>query len=137
MALSMKERVEFLAQPHVAALSVAAGPDRAPLTVPMWYYFEPGDVPWVLTPPDSVKARLIAETGRFTLLVHRTTPTVRYVSVEGSVIDTGPSTEEQVQSMARRYMPVGDVEPYLEIARQEHYIRMRPERWFSADLGPG
>jgi hypothetical protein len=37
MPLSKHEREQFLAEPHVVALSVAAGPDRAPLTVPIWY----------------------------------------------------------------------------------------------------
>lgn len=137
MALSMSEREEFLAQPHVASLSVVAGSDRGPLTIPIWYYFSPGDGPWVLTPPDSRKAGLIAAAERFTLLVHRTSPTVRYVSVEGGVIDTGPATEEQVRLMASRYLPAEQVEPYVEFARHEHIIRMRPERWLSSDLGPG
>lgn len=137
MALSLTERQEFLAQPHVASLSVVAGPDRAPLTVPIWYQFVPGDHPWVLTPPDSRKARLIAAAGRFTLLVHRIAPTIRYVSVEGRVVETGPATEEQVRSIATRYLPREQVEPYVGFARHEHVIRMRPERWLSADLGPG
>lgn len=137
MPLSMAERQEFLAQPHVAALSVAAGARRAPLSVPIWYYFVPGDLLWVLTRPESRKAALIAAAGRFTLLVHRTTPTVRYVSVEGSVTATGPATEDQVRRMARRYLPGDRVEPYVEFARGEHIICMRPEHWLSSDLGPG
>lgn len=136
MPLSVAAREEFLAQPHVAALSVASRAGRGPLSVPIWYYFVPGDVPWVLTPPDSRKASLIAEAGCFTLLVHRTTPTVRYVSVEGPVIDTGPATEDQVHMMARRYLPAERVEPYVEFARHEHIIRMQPEHWLSSDLGP-
>ncbi|MCO5970214.1 pyridoxamine 5'-phosphate oxidase family protein [Actinoallomurus soli] len=135
MALSMSDRQAFLAEPHVASLSVVAGPDRGPLTVPIWYYFVPGDVPWVLTPPDSRKAGLIAAAGRFTLLVHRTSPTVRYVSVEGRVIDTGPATEDQIRLMAGRYLPADRVDAYVEFARQEHIIRMQPEHWLSSDLG--
>jgi len=137
MALSVVERQQFLAQPHVAALSVQAGPGRGPLCVPIWYCFVLGDTPWVLTPPDSRKARLIAEAGRFTLLVHRTSPTVRYVSVEGLVIETGPATEEQVRQVARRYLPKERVEPYVAFARNEHLIRMQPEHWLSSDLGSG
>ncbi|MCO5998650.1 pyridoxamine 5'-phosphate oxidase family protein [Actinoallomurus rhizosphaericola] len=135
MALSMSDRQAFLAEPHVASLSVVAGPDRGPLTVPIWYYFVPGDVPWVLTPPDSRKARLIAAAGRFTLLVHRTSPTVRYVSVEGRVIDTGPATEDQIRLLAGRYLPADRVDAYVEFARHEHIIRMQPEHWLSSDLG--
>jgi nitroimidazol reductase NimA-like FMN-containing flavoprotein (pyridoxamine 5'-phosphate oxidase superfamily) len=49
MALSKDEREEFLAQPHIAALSVNAGDKRGPLAVPIWYQYEPGGEPWVLT----------------------------------------------------------------------------------------
>lgn len=135
MALSVTERHDFLAQRRVAALSVDAGPDRGPLSVPIWYWFVPGDL-WVLTPPNSRKAQLIAVAGRFTLLVHRTSPTVRYVSVEGRVVDHGPATEEQVRQLAQRYLSEDRVEPYVEFARNEHLIRLEPEHWLSSDLGP-
>ena len=137
MPLTIDERVQFLAEPHVASLSVFAGADRGPLTVPIWYYFTPGDVPWVLSRPESRKSRLIAAVGRFTLLVHRTSPTFRYVSVEGRVVQTGPAIEDQVRLIASRYLPTAAVEPYVEFARQEHIIKMQPEHWLSADLGPG
>jgi nitroimidazol reductase NimA-like FMN-containing flavoprotein (pyridoxamine 5'-phosphate oxidase superfamily) len=41
MALSKEEREQFLAEPHVAALSVGAGDKRGPLTVPIWYQYNP------------------------------------------------------------------------------------------------
>jgi nitroimidazol reductase NimA-like FMN-containing flavoprotein (pyridoxamine 5'-phosphate oxidase superfamily) len=65
--LSSADREPFLAQPHVAALSVAAGPDRGPFTVPIWYQYAPGGEAWVLTGASSRKARLIAAAGRFSL----------------------------------------------------------------------
>lgn len=34
--LSVRDRELFLAEPHIAALSVSAGPGRGPLTVPIW-----------------------------------------------------------------------------------------------------
>jgi hypothetical protein len=40
--LSVRDRELFLAEPHIAALSVSAGPGRGPLTVPIWYQYEPG-----------------------------------------------------------------------------------------------
>lgn len=135
MPLSIAEREQFLIEAHVAALSVDAGPGRAPLSVPIWYDYGPGGLAWVLTPPNSRKAKLIAVAGRFTLLVHRTTPTTRYVSIEGPVVDIGPSTEDEVRSMASRYLPPDRVEPYVEFARHEHRIRMAPEHWLSSDLG--
>ena len=139
MALSTTERQEFLAEPHVASVAVSAGADEAPLAVPIWYHYEPGGEPWILTPAASRKARLIGSAGRFTLLVHRVQPTVRYVSVEGAVSQVRPATEADVRMMAARYLPPEAVEPYVGFALADHgeqvVIGLRPERWWSADLG--
>lgn len=62
MGLSEIECEEFLAQPHVAALSVNAGDDRGALTVPIWYQYTPGGQPWILTGAGSRKTRLIEAT---------------------------------------------------------------------------
>jgi hypothetical protein len=140
MALSVEEREQFLAEPHIGALSVVEQPDRAPLIVPIWYQYTPGGELWVRTPPGSRKARAIDAAGRFSLLVQRTEPTVRYVSVEGPVIRTEPDTEELALEMAGRYVPADKVAGYLEFERTEvgeHFvIYLRPERWLSADMGP-
>jgi len=40
-ALSVEERETFLAEPRVAGFSNNAGADRAPLTVPIWFGYEP------------------------------------------------------------------------------------------------
>jgi hypothetical protein len=139
MALSIDEREQFLAEPHVAALSVVAGPDRGPLTVPIWYQYAPGGDVWVLTGADSRKGRLIRAAGRFTLMVERVEPTVRYVSVEGPVVGTEDGTDAMMEELARRYLAPEKVEPYLEFALAEltdHIaFHLRPERWLSADLG--
>ena len=55
MALSKDEREQFLAEPHVAALSVSAGDKRGPLTVPIWYQYSPGGEPWIHTGAGSRK----------------------------------------------------------------------------------
>ena len=85
VSLSVRDRESFLAEPHVAALSVSAGSGHGPFTVPIWYQYTPGGEAWVHTEAGSRKARLIATAGRFTLMVERVMPTVRYVSVEGPV----------------------------------------------------
>lgn len=139
MALSISERQKFLAEPHVASLAVSAGPDRGPLTVPVWYHYVPGEDPWVLTGAHSRKAGLIAETGRFALLVHRLQPTVRYVSVEGPAVSTEPATDEDVRRIAARYLEGEPLERYLAMATEglgaQVVIRMRPEHWLSSDMG--
>lgn len=63
MPLSVSEREQFLSEPHIAALSVSAGENRGPLTVPIWYQYAPGGDLWVLTGAGSEKARLIERPG--------------------------------------------------------------------------
>ena len=139
MGLSEAEREEFLAEPRVAAFSVSAGPDRGPVTVPIWYQYAPGGEAWVLMSPTSRKARLLERTGRFSLMVDRVEPTARYVSVEGPVTRTVPRTDELLAEMTYRYLPPDRAARYLELARRELAdevaVYLRPERWLSADLG--
>jgi hypothetical protein len=140
-SLSVRDRESFLAEPHIAALSVSAGQVRGPFTVPIWYQYAPGGEAWVLTEVRSRKARLIEAAGRFTLMVERVMPTTRYVSVEGPVTRTVPGTDALVLEIAARYLPPELVPAYVEFARAELgeqvAIYLRPERWLSADLGPG
>ena len=63
MALTREEREQFLAEPHIAALSVEAEPGRAPLTVPIWYQYAPGGDIWIMTGLDTRKNRLIQAAG--------------------------------------------------------------------------
>ncbi|GAA0432827.1 pyridoxamine 5'-phosphate oxidase family protein [Streptomyces luteireticuli] len=139
MTLSPQERERFLAEPHIGALSVVERPDRAPLTVPIWYQYTPGGELWVRTGPDSRKARAIRSAGRFALMVQRTEPTVRYVSVEGPVTRTAPDSEERSRELAARYLPEDKVADYVAYDRARlggHVlVFMRPEHWVSADLG--
>ncbi|MFJ7327818.1 pyridoxamine 5'-phosphate oxidase family protein [Streptomyces cyaneofuscatus] len=140
MALTREEREQFLAEPHVAALAVdAAEEGRAPLTVPIWYQYAPGGDLWIMTGRDSLKGRLIAGAGRFSLMVDRVEPTVRYVSVEGPVVETLPATREQLVEISSRYLPAEKVDGYVDFAWREHgdqvVIHMRPQRWLSSDLG--
>jgi nitroimidazol reductase NimA-like FMN-containing flavoprotein (pyridoxamine 5'-phosphate oxidase superfamily) len=139
MALSKEEREQFLAEPHVAALSVSAGDKRGPLTVPIWYQYTPGGQPWLITGDGSRKHRLIETQGEFTLMVDTVEPTVRYVAVEGTVDRIEPGTDEQLVELTKRYLAPEKVDAYLEFARREHgasvAIFLNPLHWLSADLG--
>jgi hypothetical protein len=139
MALSVAEREQFLAEPHIGALSVAERPDRAPLTIPLWYQYTPGGELWVRTSPGSRKKKAIDAAGRFSLMAQRTAPTVRYVSVEGPVTRTEPDSPERAREMAARYLPEEKVGGYLEFERTqigEHVVVfLRPEHWLSLDMG--
>jgi hypothetical protein len=137
----VRDRELFLAEPHVAALSVSAGQGRGPFTVPIWYQYAPGGEAWVLTEAGSRKTRLIEAAGHFSLMVDRVMPTVRYVSVEGPVTRMVPGTDELLREITERYLPPDQVPAYISFAEAELgeqvAIYLRPERWLTADMGPG
>jgi hypothetical protein len=139
MALSKDDREAFLAEPHIGALSVSAGVDRGPLTVPIWYQYSPGGELWVLTGTASRKHRLIESAGFFSLMVERLEPTTRYVSVDGPVSRIEPGTDAQLEEVTRRYLSGESADQYLAFAREnlgDHVaIYMTPEHWLSADMG--
>ncbi|MDN3023295.1 pyridoxamine 5'-phosphate oxidase family protein [Streptomyces sp. S.PB5] len=139
MALTRSEREQFLAEPHVAALAVDGGAGRAPLSVPIWYQYQPGGDIWIMTGLGSRKQQLIDAAGRFSLLVDTVEPTLKYVSVEGPVLDTAPATLELLRELSARYLPAEKVEGYVDHAWKNYgeqvIIHMRPERWLTADLG--
>jgi nitroimidazol reductase NimA-like FMN-containing flavoprotein (pyridoxamine 5'-phosphate oxidase superfamily) len=139
MALSKEEREQFLAEPHIGALSVSAGEGRGPLTVPIWYQYAPGGEPWVLTGTDSRKHRLIESSGYFSLMVERLEPTTRYVSVDGAVSKIEPGTDAQLEEMTYRYLSDESAKQYLEFAHAnlgDHVaIYLKPQHWLSADMG--
>lgn len=137
MPMSTHDREQFLAEPHVAALSVVESPQRGPLTVPVWYHYTPGGELWFHSSVGSRKARAIEAAGRVSMLVQEAAERVRYVSVEGPVRTT-PGTDEVVREMAARYLPPEQLDAYVEMALAEHgeqlVFTVRPERWLSADL---
>ena len=139
MALSKEEREQFLAEPHIAALSVSAGDGRGPLTVPIWYQYAPGGQPWVLTGVGSRKHRLIEQAGYFSLMVEQAEPTTRYVAVDGAVSRIEPGTDDMLVEVTRRYMSGESADKYLDFARanlgDNVAIHLEPEHLLSADLG--
>jgi len=139
MALSKDEREQFLAEAHIAALSVHAGTDGGPLTVPIWYQYAPGGDPWFITGAGSRKHRLIESSGYLSLMVERVEPSVRYVAVDGPVLRIEPGTDDQLVEMSKRYLAPEQVDAYLEVARREHgesvAVYVKPEHWLSADMG--
>jgi len=139
MTLSDDEREQFFAEPHIAALAVPAGPERGPLTVPIWYQYSPGGEPWILTQANSRKARLIQEAGHFSLMIDRVEPTTRYVAVDGPVSRIVPGTDALRDEMVHRYLDPEAAERYFEFARQhladDVAIYMRPQHWLSSDMG--
>jgi len=134
-AMGRAERERFLAEPHVGALSVAR-PDGPPLSVPVWYRYEPGGEVVVQTGPESLKFRLLDAARECSLLVQTETPPYRYVSVAGPIVAIEPETSrEDLDAMARRYFDGAALAGYLASLEGSRVatLRMRPQRWNSTD----
>lgn len=139
MSMTRSEREAFLADLHVGVMSIAE-PGRGPLTVPVWYAYEPGGEVRLVTGRTSRKGKLLAAAGRFSLCVQTETAPYRYVSVEGPVTSVESSVmDRDERPLAHRYLGREMGEMYLqatggEEARAESIlVKMRPERWYAVD----
>jgi nitroimidazol reductase NimA-like FMN-containing flavoprotein (pyridoxamine 5'-phosphate oxidase superfamily) len=141
--MTEQERQEFLAEPRVGVLSVASDDDRPPLTVPLWYGYEPGGDLTFFTGTQGRKARktgLIERAGVLSLTVQREEFPYKYVTVEGTVIGADrPPTTEKMLAIARRYLPEEAARAFVEaeLGRPESELvlfTVRPDRWLTADF---
>jgi PPOX class probable F420-dependent enzyme len=137
LAMSRAEREQFVAAQRVGIVSVVE-PGRGPLTLPIWYAYEPGGDLRFLTGARSRKAELIRQAGRVSLCVQNETPPYQYVSVEGPVTIAEPDYERDVRPMAYRYLGEQLGDWYLQATAEERargtiLVRLKPERWLTAD----
>jgi nitroimidazol reductase NimA-like FMN-containing flavoprotein (pyridoxamine 5'-phosphate oxidase superfamily) len=138
-SMTRSEREAFLSGVHVGVLSVADG-ERGPMSVPVWYSYDPGGTVNVITGTESRKGRLIASEGRFSLCAQSEQPPYMYVTVEGPVahLETPVDPEERA-AMAHRYLgeELGDL--YLQSTEEDavasSVFRMQPESWLTANFG--
>lgn len=138
-AMTKEEREAFLAETHVAVVSIAED-GRGPLTVPVWYRYEPGGDVLIGTGRDTRKAELIRKAGRMSLLVQSETPPYKYVSIEGPVrIDEAADITELARATAIRYLGEQMGAAYFESTQNERaesvLVVMTPERWLTVDYG--
>lgn len=136
LSMSRAEREEFLAGVHVGVLSVAEGPGRGPLAIPVWYTYQPGGVVSVSTNAGTRKARAISAAGRFSLCVQDEAPPYKYVSVEGPAVTEAIELAERLE-LARRYLGTEGGDAFVAANSDSGgvVIRLTPEHWLSADFG--
>lgn len=137
LTMSKQEREAFLADVHIGVISIPEE-GRGPLTVPIWYDYQPGGDLRVGTGRDSRKGQLLAHAGRFSLCAQVETPPYRYVSVEGPIVSIeAADIERDMRPIARRYLGKEGGDRFIEQMRGElagtAIFRMRPERWLTTD----
>ena len=143
-SMTQAEREEFLVQPLIAVISIPE-PGRGPLTVPVWYYYEPGGDLCIWTGSKSHKGRLLSSAVRISVCVQDPKPPYKYVSIEGPITIEPAQFERDVRPLALRYFGVEGGEDYLASiggsagVADDILVRLHPERWLSVDyskLGP-
>jgi nitroimidazol reductase NimA-like FMN-containing flavoprotein (pyridoxamine 5'-phosphate oxidase superfamily) len=138
LTMTRQEREAFLAGVHVGVLGVQHD-GHGPLTVPIWYTYEPGGTVNLVTGAGSRKARLIAAASRLSLCAQTETPPYQYVSVEGPVVSTdAPIDPEERRALAYRYLGQEFGDLYLQATAERDtgnvVIRMQPESWLTTDF---
>jgi nitroimidazol reductase NimA-like FMN-containing flavoprotein (pyridoxamine 5'-phosphate oxidase superfamily) len=139
LVMTKQEREAFLADVHVGIISISEE-GRGPLTVPIWYAYDPGGDLRIMTARESRKGQLLGRAGRFSLCVQTENAPYKYVSVEGAIISTeSADIERDLRPLARRYLGKVGGDRYVEETRNlpthadNVLIRMHPERWLTTD----
>ncbi len=136
LAMSPEEREAFLADLHVGIVSIPRR-SKGPLTVPIWYDYEPGGEVWMVMSDSSLKGKLLKNCQRISLCVQNEQAPYAYVSVEGPFA-IAARTDEQILHMASRYL--GDDLGRQYAAASEGgddsiMVSITPETWFTVDYG--
>lgn len=140
--MTREEREAFLAGVHVGVLSVEE-PGRGPLSVPVWYLYEPDAEIVLVTRPEARKARLLAVGARVSFLVQSEDLPPKYVTIQGPVVSAAPADiARDLKPVVRKYLGAEVGNAYVDNTRpngtNEIVVRIRPERWYSRDFGcPG
>ena len=133
--MSSSERELFLSALHVGIISIPRA-TKGPLTVPIWYDYQPGGEVWVITDTGSIKGKLLTKASRISLCAQTEAAPYQYVSVEGP-FTTRPSTQEELLAMAVRYLGEEQGQAYAENSagggEGSIVVAIAPETWFSVD----
>ena len=141
LSMSRAEREAFLAAVHVGVISIER-PERSPLSVPIWYRYQPGGELWIMIESGSLKERLLAQARRFALCVQdETPPFYKFVSVAGPIVSMVPSDKERDErTMAARYLGEELAGQYIAATKADPsnrpgvIVTMQPEAWITADF---
>lgn len=132
--MTSEDREKFLSDVRVGVIAVER-PGRAPLSVPIWYGYEPGGEVLLWTESSSLKHRLLRDAGRFSITVQDEQPPYKYVTAEGDITSIDAAQDADVRSLAIRYLgeEAGNQFTDQNLTPTSIAIRMRPKRWLSFD----
>lgn len=142
-AMTEPARQAFLAEPRIGALGVASDDERPPLTIPIWYDYQPGGNLTILTGTQGRtvrKTRLIERAGVVSLLVQQEQWPYRYVTVEGAIVQADrPPSVAQMLAIVRRYLPEDQAQGFVQYEVDNPsdtlvLFTIRPDRWLSTDF---
>lgn len=134
LAMSKGQREEFLNGLHVGIVSIPRQ-GKGPLTVPIWYDYEPGGEPWMITGRTSIKGKLLTKVDRISLCVQTEVAPYQYVSIEGPFSISEPTAAESL-SMAVRYLGEEQGQVYANSSGNNEgsiIISIKPETWYTVD----
>jgi len=133
-SMSQTEKEAFLADLHVGVIGIN-DPDQGPLTVPIWYDYEPGGDLWVITGRSSRKGKLLTPGNRVSLAAQTEDAPYKYVSIEGPVTAIEHTDAATLLAMAQRYLGEEMGTAYAEGSdlNDQVTVRITPERWLAVD----
>jgi nitroimidazol reductase NimA-like FMN-containing flavoprotein (pyridoxamine 5'-phosphate oxidase superfamily) len=133
LTMSKDDREAFLAEPHVAVISLARK-DAPALAAPVWYRYEPGGDVLLSLEAESEKIRLIEAAGHASRCVQKEAMPYKYVTVEGPTALDEP--DDGLEGfLARRYLGDEIAELYLQAIEGSvsRVVRLRIDRWRTVD----
>lgn len=137
--MTIAERQAFLAETRVGIISIPEE-GRGPITVPVWYTYQPGGDVCVWTSASSRKANLLKTAQRISFCVQDPTPPFyKYVSIEGPFSIRPVDLERDIRPMAIRYYgPENGESYYTDVSKSDDWkssilVCIHPERWLTAD----
>jgi len=136
LKMTKEERESFLAGLHVGIISLARQ-GRAPLTVPIWYDYEPGGNLWIVTEPGSAKGKLLSLGATVSFCVQNEHLPYKYVTVEGPVVEIRDAdSDADIAPIAKRYLGDELGAAYMEETGggpTNVKISIKPEVWLTVD----
>ncbi|RVW04535.1 pyridoxamine 5'-phosphate oxidase family protein [Rhodococcus spongiicola] len=140
-SMTREEREAFLTDVRIGVLSINED-NRGPLSVPIWYYYNPGRDLWLTAGENTRKGRLLSRAKRIGFCVQCEIPPYRYVSMEGPFTiesDDPDSILADTLRLAHRYLGTEGGDAYYA-AQKEYFVRsgpirlrLQPEHWLTFD----